>query len=41
MEGLKSLNEVHDFVVERLHSLLLKSNKILKMADKTIDSNAA
>lgn len=41
MEDLNSLNEVHHFVSERLRDLLLKSGKILKLADKTLSSAAA
>lgn len=41
MEDLKSLNEVHGFVVRRLQNLLFKSNRILKIADKTLSGIAA
>lgn len=41
MEDLKSLNEVHQFVIGRLQELLLKSNKVLKLADKTLSGAAA
>lgn len=41
MENLKSLNEVHQFVVDRLQKLLLKSNRILKLSDRTLGEIAA
>lgn len=41
LEDLKSLNAVHTFVSGRLEDLLLKSNKVLKLADKTLKSEAA
>lgn len=41
MESLKNLNEVHEFVVRCLQNLLYKSNRILKLADRTLSNIAA
>jgi len=41
LTDLQSLNEVHDFVIKRLQELLVKSNKVLKIADQTLQSRAA
>lgn len=41
MNDLKSLNEVHEFVGNTLQKLLNKSNRVLKIADQTLESIAA
>lgn len=41
MADLNSLNSVHEFVTEQLKDLLLKSNKVLKIADLTLNEMAA
>jgi len=41
LTDLKSLNDVHDFVIKRLQELLIKSNKVLKIADRTLQTQAA
>ncbi len=41
LADLKTLNEVHDFVTQKLQSLLRKSNRVLKISDKTLESQAA
>lgn len=41
LSDLTSLNEVHDFVTGRLEELLMKSNRVLKIADNTLKSEAA
>jgi len=41
LEDLKTLNDVHDFVSQCLQELLVKSNRVLKIADKTLQSQAA
>lgn len=38
---LHSLNGVHEFVTNRLKDLLLKSNKVMKIADQTLENAAA
>lgn len=41
LTDLNSLNEVHEFVIKRLNELLFKSNRVLKIADQTLKSQAA
>lgn len=41
LANLKSLNDVHEFVIDRLQELLRKSNKVLMTADKTLQAEAA
>ncbi|HKK46107.1 MAG TPA: hypothetical protein VJ964_11340 [Balneolaceae bacterium] len=41
LTDLKSLNDVHAFVIKRLQELLIKSNKVLKIADRTLQDQAA
>lgn len=41
LEDLTSLNDVHDFVLNCLQELMVKSNKVLKIADQTLESQAA
>lgn len=41
LTDLKSLNDVHDFVLKCLQDLLRKSNRVLKIADKTLQDQAA
>ena len=41
LADLDSLNNVHDFVINCLHELLVKSNKVLQIADQTLESQAA
>lgn len=41
LSDLQTLNEVHDFVTNKLRSLLRKSNHVLKISDKTLESQAA
>lgn len=41
LTGLSSLNDVHDFVLKRLQELLVKSSRVLKIADHTLQSQAA
>jgi len=41
LTDLKSLNDVHAFVIKRLQELLIKSNKVLKIADRTLQMQAA
>lgn len=41
LEDLTSLNEVHEFVGEKLQDLLQKSNKVLKISDRTLEQQAA
>lgn len=41
LTDLNSLNDVHDFVVKCLQDLLVKSNKVLRIADQTLESQAA
>lgn len=41
LADLQSLNGVHEFVTSRLKDLLLKSNKVMKIADQTLESVAA
>jgi hypothetical protein len=41
LTDLNSLNDVHDFVIRCLHELLIKSNKVLRIADQTLESKAA
>lgn len=41
LEDLNTLNDVHDFVSQCLQELLVKSNRVLKIADKTLQSQAA
>ncbi|HEX6981981.1 MAG TPA: hypothetical protein VF181_04410 [Balneolaceae bacterium] len=41
LSDLKSLNDVHAFVLKCLQELLLKSNRVLKIADRTLQIQAA
>ena len=41
LEDLSSLNNVHEFVGEKLQDLLKKSNKVLKISDQTLEQQAA
>ncbi len=41
LEDLNSLNDVHNFVLKCLQELLVKSNKVLKIAEQTLDTRAA
>lgn len=41
LSDLKSLNDVHAFVLQCLQKLFLKSNRVLKIADKTLQFQAA
>lgn len=41
LEDLSSLNDVHDFVSRSLQELLVKANRVLQIADKTLESQAA
>ncbi|MDZ7715586.1 MAG: hypothetical protein U5J95_05170 [Balneolaceae bacterium] len=41
LENLTSLNEVHEFVGKNLQDLLQKSNKVLKISDRTLEQQAA
>ncbi|NGP86761.1 hypothetical protein [Fodinibius halophilus] len=41
LSDLNTLNEVHEFVSKRLQELLVKSNRVLKIADQTLESQAA
>mgnify|MGYP000648553944 FL=1 len=41
LTDLNSLNDVHDFVIKCLQELLVKSQKVLNIADKTLESQAA
>lgn len=41
MENLESLNEVHNYVQRKLTRLLYKANRIIKIADKSVESVAA
>lgn len=41
LTDLTSLNNVHTFVIKRLQELLLKSNRVLKIADRTLEDQAA
>lgn len=41
LEDLTTLNDVHDFVSRCLQELLVKSNRVLQIADKTLESQAA
>lgn len=41
LADLNSLNGVHEFVIKCLQDLLVKSNKVLKIADQTLESQAA
>lgn len=41
LTDLNSLNDVHEFVSDRLQELLVKSNRVLKIADKTLEAQAA
>jgi hypothetical protein len=38
---LKSLNDVHAFVIRRLQELLVKSNKVMNIAEQTLQEQAA
>lgn len=38
---LTSLNQVHQFVLKILHELLVKSNKVIKSAEQTLESQVA
>jgi len=40
-EGLKHLNEVHNYVARRMQHLLYKINRVTKLADSTIQEVAA
>lgn len=37
LTDLKSLNEVHDFINEQLHDLLIKSKKVRQISDNTLE----
>lgn len=41
LSDLGSLNEVHEFVVNCLQELLIKSNRVLKIAEQTLETQAA
>lgn len=41
LEDMNSLNDVHEFVSRCLQELLIKSNRVLQIADKTLESQAA
>lgn len=41
LTDLDSLNDVHDFVINCLQDLLVKSNRVLKIADQTLEAQAA
>jgi len=41
LADLTSLNDVHEFVSNRLKELLVKSNRVLTIADQTLESQAA
>jgi hypothetical protein len=41
LTDLDSLNNVHDFVINCLQELLVKSNKVLQISDQTLESQAA
>lgn len=41
LADLNSLNDVHNFVLKRLQELLVKSSKVLKVAEHTLESQAA
>ncbi|WP_138429249.1 hypothetical protein [Fodinibius saliphilus] len=41
LSDLNTLNQVHEFVSKRLQELLVKSNRVLKIADQTLESQAA
>lgn len=41
LTDLKSLNEVHTFIEERLRSLLVKSQKVMTVSEKTLSEIAA
>jgi hypothetical protein len=41
LTDLKSLNDVHDFVLKCLQELLMKSNRVLKIVDQTLQIQAA
>ncbi|MGD8426135.1 MAG: hypothetical protein PVH63_00825 [Balneolaceae bacterium] len=40
LTDLKSLNDVHAFVIKRLQELLVKANKVLKIVDQTLNQAA-
>jgi len=40
-ENLNSLNDVHEFVGEKLQELLNKSNRVLKLSEQTLEDLAA
>ncbi len=41
LADLSSLNDVHEFVSKRLQELLVKSKRVLTIADQTLESQAA
>ena len=41
LEDMNSLNDVHDFVSRCLQELLVKANRVLRIADQTLESQAA
>jgi len=41
LTDLNSLNQVHQFVLRILQELLVKSNKVIKTAEKTLSNQAA
>ena len=41
LEDMNSLNDVHEFVSRCLQELLIKSNRVLQIADNTLESQAA
>ncbi|MEL7834983.1 hypothetical protein [Fodinibius sp. Rm-B-1B1-1] len=41
LEDMNSLNDVHEFVSRCLQELLVKSNRVLQIADQTLESQAA
>lgn len=41
LEDMNSLNDVHEFVSRCLQELLIKSNRVLQIADQTLESQAA
>src|SRR5699024_2979004 len=38
---MQSLNEVHQFVIKILQELLVKSNRVIQLAEKTLQQQAA
>lgn len=41
LTDLKTLNDVHGFVLNKLQELLIKSSRVLKIADRTLQKQAA